>query len=402
MGVRRVRRFESVTKMCGLSLFSGIEIDFNLDGRRSSHTSDAERGRRMEHRLGIIGAGGIAREVHVPVLRTFSDVKIVAVADADRAAAERLAGVHGIPYVMTDYRELLARSDVDVVLISTPNHLHAEMAVAALEAGKHVLLEKPMATCAAEAERIAAKARECGRILMVGMNNRFRPDAQQLKRYLEGGAFGDVYHVRTGWLRRAGIPSWSRWFTDKARAGGGVLLDIGVHMLDLALWLLGNPRVVLVTGKTFQTFTRPEARQTRMWAPAASDGAYDVEDFAVAFLHLETGATLTLEVSWAANLARDVQFVHLFGTGAGAVLEEIDFSDRRFTVYTERFGCLVDESPRVKWEPWGDRVAMWRHFLDCVKTGQPPSAAVEEAVQVQRILDAIYTASETGQPVALG
>ncbi|MCG0314566.1 MAG: Gfo/Idh/MocA family oxidoreductase, partial [Calditerricola sp.] len=147
----------------------------------------------MEHRLGIIGAGGIAREVHVPVLRTFSDVKIVAVADVDRAAAERLAGVHGIPHVMTDYRELLARSDVDVVLISTPNHLHAEMAVAALEAGKHVLLEKPMATCAAEAERIAAKARECGRILMVGMNNRFRPDAQQLKRYLEGGAFGDVY-----------------------------------------------------------------------------------------------------------------------------------------------------------------------------------------------------------------
>jgi predicted dehydrogenase len=196
----------------------------------------------------------------------------------------------GVKNVFTDYREMLSMDGIDAVSVCVPNHLHSTMAIDAFEAGKHVICEKPLAITPAEGEAMVAAGKKAGKLFMTAFNNRFRGDTQLLKKMIESGELGDIYYAKTGWIRRKGIPGMGGWFTTKAKSGGGPLIDIGVHVLDLAMWLMGNPKAVTVSGSTYAQFG-PKGEGLGGWGHAEENGTFDVEDLAAGFIRMDTGAT---------------------------------------------------------------------------------------------------------------
>ncbi|MCL4509377.1 MAG: Gfo/Idh/MocA family oxidoreductase, partial [Chloroflexi bacterium] len=200
--------------------------------------------------VGVIGVGTIAEMNHLPGYQRQSDVRIVAVADINGERAKTVAAKFGAPHAYTDYRELLANPEIQAVSVCTPNFQHAPVSIDALKAGKHVLSEKPPALSTAEAREVKATAEAARRTYMVCLNHRFRPEVQLLKRYVEAGEFGEIYLAKTSMLRRRGSPGG--WFAQKKLSGGGALIDIGVHMLDVARYVLGNPKPTQVLGITRQ------------------------------------------------------------------------------------------------------------------------------------------------------
>ncbi|GGJ02352.1 oxidoreductase [Alicyclobacillus cellulosilyticus] len=348
-------------------------------------------------RFGIIGAGNIGRVHAQTIAQLGGAAEVVAVTDAYLALAEQLAADFQVRKVYASAAELLADPDVDAVIICVPNKYHAQLAVEALQAGKHVVLEKPMAINATEAKKVVEAQRAADRLLMVPHQMRWEPVVEQVKEQVAKGALGRIYHAKTGWMRRKGIPGWGTWFTQKAESGGGPLIDIGVHMLDLALYLMGNPRPVAVTGATFAEFG-PHRRGIGSWGRPNWEGTYDVEDLASAFIRMEDGSTLTLEVSWAAHtdLEQNGPFVHLLGSLGGASIH-----GARGKLLTEQFDRTVDLelSPGPDAPP--ERVAMFRHFLACVAAGREPVSNALTGYTNNLILDAIYESSRTGREVVL-
>lgn len=322
----------------------------------------------------------------------------MAVADVMGDAAGRLAEMLEAVHVFTDYRELLALKELDAVLITLPNYLHAQTAIDAMEAGKHVLCEKPMAVNGKDAERMVKTQQQTRKILMVALNNRFRRDVQYLRAYAQAGELGEIYNAKCGWMRRAGIPGWGGWFTTMEHSGGGPLIDIGVHMLDLALYIMGNPKPVSVVGSTYTKFGDTAERKSRVWSVANPDGRFDVEDLATAFIRLDNGATLTLDVSWAANIEKDSVFVNLMGTKGGAALD----NSKGVTLFSEKFGVQQDLHSNLTFNDDEARLEMWRHFLDCIKTGEEPISSPVQGMFLNKILDAIYESSRTGREVLIG
>lgn len=331
-------------------------------------------------RFGLIGAGAIAQVNHLPALARMKDVEIVAVCDDDLEKARVVAQRFKIPHVLSDYEKLLRLPEVEAVIISTPNHLHAPMSLAALDYGKHVLCEKPPARTAAEAEMMAEAAKRSGKTLMYAMNNRFRAEAQLLRRFIERRELGDIFYAKTGWLRYRTERGGPEWYTNKRSAGGGVLMDLGVQMLDLSLWLLGNPKVVSVTATKY-----------------VRDPRQDVEDTLAAMLLLESGASLMLEVSWALLLEKNFAYLNVYGTEGAALLHP-------FRIHKEVSGRLKDVTPSLD---GGKNLykqsyeAELDHFLRCITHGERPQAAPEEGLLVMRVIDAIYQSAEARREVRL-
>ena len=264
-------------------------------------------------RLGAVGIGGIFNACHAPVWLKHPEVDLVAVCDIIPEKARRFADAHGIEHVVTDYRDLV-KLDLDAIDICTPNLFHSEIAVAALAAGKHVITEKPDAINASEAERMAVAARRAGKTLMAMRNNRFSPHFQFLKQYIADGHMGDIYAGRVGWIRRRGTPGRGGWFTTKELSGGGPLIDLGVHFLDLALWLMGNPSPLTLSASTFAKFTdssAPADSANASFGEAKAEGTFDVEDLAIGFARFSNGAALQLEFSWASNIDEETVFLEL-------------------------------------------------------------------------------------------
>ncbi|MBT2722133.1 Gfo/Idh/MocA family protein [Bacillus sp. ISL-46] len=348
--------------------------------------------------IGLIGAGGIARTAHFRALSRLTDeIRVTAVADVAYEAAKKLAQEWQVEHAFEDYRDLLQLKEVDAVLVTVPNFLHAQVAIDAMNADNHVLCEKPMAMNAAEAERMVTAQKATGKTLMLALNNRFRRDVQYLKAYSEAGELGEIYNAKCGWMRRAGIPGWGGWFTTKSLSGGGPLIDIGVHMLDLALYLMGNPKPVSVVGSTYTKFGNKDQEGSRVLGIANPQGIFDVEDLATAFIRLENGATLTLDVSWAANIEKEKVFLNFIGTKGGAALE----NERGISIYTEKFTILEDIHPQVNFDDVEARTEMWHHFLHCVRTGEQPLTTPEQGMFINKILDAIYESSQTGREVLI-
>lgn len=343
--------------------------------------------------IGVIGCGGIAQGAHLPAYKALAQegVAVIAVADVRREAASTAARKFEVPYVYEDYREMLKRDDIHAVSVCTPNFLHKQPTIDALEAGKHVLVEKPLAINAAEGREMVAAARRTGRKLQMGFNNRFGAAAQALKRFVVAGEMGEIYYARSQALRRRGIPAWGV-FTQKEKQGGGPLIDIGVHILDLTLWLMGQPRPVSVTGQTYTKFGTREGVVGLMgqWDPKT----FTVEDFAVGFLRFENGATLTLETSFAANQEqREVFNCELFGTEGGCSL-----SPPR--MFLERNQTLIDASP-VFLPQVATHQAEIRAFIEAIRNDTEPVVTGEEGLLVTEILDAIYRSAEEGREVLL-
>jgi len=348
--------------------------------------------------IALIGAGGIAQGAHLPAykkLESEGKVRIIALADIVESTAKAAAEKFDVPRIFSDYREMLLLKEIDAIDVCTPNYVHKQPVLDAFAAGKHVLCEKPIALNAIEGSEMVAAGRKAGKKFQVGLNNRFNSGPLAIKRFIDDGKLGDIYYARAHALRRRGIPGWGV-FTQKDKQGGGPLIDIGVHILDLSLWLMGHPKPVSVTGKTYTKFGTREGVLGLLgqWDPKI----YTVEDFAVGFVRFENGATLTLESSFAANLERDIFETTIFGTEGGAFLDPFDKAAIR--VCREESGTLTDTSlaflPDI-----GSHEAEIRGFVEAIANDSPVLVSGEQGLSVTQILDAIYESSETGREVRL-
>jgi predicted dehydrogenase len=346
-------------------------------------------------KFGIIGAGNIGT-VHTKTLAKLQDkAETVAITDVYLPLAEERAAEHKIGKVYRTSDELLADQDIQAVVIGVPNKYHAPLAIQALEAGKHVIIEKPMAVSLEAARDIVRAQRKAQKTVMVPHQMRFEAGARMLKQHTD--ELGHIYNAKAGWFRRKGIPGWGTWFTRKDDSGGGPLIDIGVHLLDLSLYLMGNPKPVSVSGSTYAEFG-PHKRGIGNWGTPNWDGIFDVEDLATALIKMEDGSTLTLEVSWAVNnvIENNGPFVHLMGSKGGASLQ-----GKKAMLYKEESDKAVDiklEVPEVKEDP---RIFMYEHFIECVNQGKEPISNVMTGFTNNLVLDAIYRSSKTGNEIKI-
>jgi len=342
-------------------------------------------------RTGVIGLG-IGRH-HVKGFQAHPNAEVVAVADTEEQRLATVADANDVPRRYLSGEEMLREEQLDVVCIATPNKLHKDLTVAAFRSGAHVLCEKPMAMNAAEAREMLEASRRAGRRLMINFSYRFSPEAQALKARVEEGCLGHAYFGRTVWHRRRGIPGFGGWFCQKELSGGGPLIDLGVHRIDLALWLMGYPKPAWVLASTYNHLGSALA--------AASGKQYDVEDLAVALVRFENGATLEVEASWAANLGeRELMETRILGTAGGLVHRNAEEGyGFEAELYTERGGYQFDE----KLHPMGSQVqSAIHHFVDCIVNDRPHIATGEEGLIVMELLDAIYESAEKGEPVRIG
>ena len=357
-------------------------------------------------RIGIIGCGGIANGKHMPSLKKLPDVEMVAFCDIIVERAEKAARDYGVEgaKVYTDYHELLAREDIDVVHVLTPNREHSQITVDALNAGKHVMCEKPMAINSAEAKRMLDAAKATGKKLTIGYQSRFRPDSMYLKSACEAGELGDIYYARAQAVRRRAVPTWGV-FLNEYEQGGGPLIDIGTHALDLTLWMMNNYEPESVTGTTYRKLADTEnaANAWGSWDPKK----FTVEDSAFGFIRMKNGATIVLEASWALNtlLAHEAKTI-ICGTKGGA---DMLGEGGALRINGEKYHKLYTEIPDLKAsgaaffegdsgdDPATVEARMW---IDHVKDDSKPLITKpEQAFVVTQILEAIYKSAATGETV---
>ncbi len=347
-------------------------------------------------KIGIIGAGNIGNVHMSQFSKLAEECTITTVTDAFLPLAEARAREYGIPSVAKTPEELILSKDVDAVIIGVPNQFHAPLAVQALEAGKHVLLEKPMGINAQAARSIVKASQASGKVLMVAHQMRWEYVAMQIKEQINRGELGRIYTAKTGWFRRKGIPGWGTWFTRMDQSGGGPLIDIGVHMLDLALYLMGNPKPVSVFGAAYAEFG-PARKGIGTWGKPDWTGVYDVEDLATALIKMEDGSTLSLEVSWAVHMDTDnVPFIHLMGTEGGA-----SYRGRQGKLLTEKFDRPLETAINTPDNSENERVRLSRHFLECIREGKEPISSAMSGFTNNLVLDAIYESSRSGHEVIL-
>ena len=343
-------------------------------------------------RIGVIGAGAIAKS-HLDGMRA-NGCQVVAVADPIEAARDKFAKTHEVK-AYASLGDMRAAEKLDGVTVAAPNGLHAPLACEALEAGLAVLCEKPPATRLSEAVRMRDTARKTGRILMMGFNYRFDPQAQQLAILRDQGVFGEIYHAKASWIRRRGIPGMGGWFTTKAIAGGGPMYDIGVHVLDRTWFIMGRPKPVSCSAVSYAKFGNIEKYVYEgMWAgPPKPGGTVDTEDFAAALIRFENGASLQLEVSWAANRADEPTKTLIMGDKAGASWE-----GDPVTIYGELGRTISTSQLSFDRSRFDDR---YRHYAKCLRGEATCSCTGDDGVAVQAMLDAVYESAEKKREVPI-
>jgi len=341
-------------------------------------------------RVGVIGLGMGAG--HVANFKACSDAEVVAVTDTDSNRLKDIAIKYDVPNRYTDATRMIQKENLDVIAIATPNKFHKPLTLAALKAGAHVLCEKPMAMNAVEAKQMLDAADKAKRRLMINFSYRFTPQSQALKRAVDSGILGDVYFARTIWHRRRGLPGFGGWFGQKALAGGGPLIDLGVHRLDLALWLMGYPRPTWVLAGAYNPIATALAKKEKK--------KFDVEDLAVGLIKFENGATIEVEASWAANIKEnELMETRLLGTKAGLVQRNLNETYQfEAEVFLERDGTPWDM--KLHSAPDYNSSSM-AHFVDCIVHDKPHTATGEEGLVVMELLDAIYTSAAKGKPVQI-
>ncbi|MHB0856241.1 MAG: Gfo/Idh/MocA family protein [Anaerolineae bacterium] len=353
-------------------------------------------------RAGVIGAGAISVHSHIPAYKAAPGVELVALCDVNAQRAHAVAEELGIPAAYTDYREMLEREALDLVSVCSPNAFHAPMTIAALEAGANVLCEKPMALSYADAKAMVATAQRCGKSLTVGFHMRYSPEVAAIKETVLSGKLGDVYYAKVSYLRRCGIPGYGSWFTNKDLAGGGAMLDIGCHITDLALWVLGHPKPVTVSGATYAQFG-PKAKGLGGWGvdhlPAGA--RFDVDDLATAMVRFENGLSLTIEASWAGH-GTDGQRVQLFGTEGGIEWNPLLFGkEAPIRFFGENGQELTEEPVPYKLPASSSYVREIGSWVEGIRSSATPLVTGEQAAMVVQILEGVYTSATTGREVVL-
>jgi predicted dehydrogenase len=361
-------------------------------------TSPTGSGKTLK--AGVVGLGWAGQQ-HMDAYAHLPGVELVAIAGMEDEPRAALGEKYGITRLYRDWKELVADGELDVVSVAVPTFLHAPIAVGALDAGIHVLSEKPIARTGPEAESMVEAAHRAGRVLEVAFNHRRRGDIQALKAAIDSGQIGRPYHARAVWLRRAGIPALGSWFTNREMAGGGPLIDIGVHVLDYALHLFGEPRVTAVSAVTHSELG-VRGRGGAAGNKQDVGSAYEVEDLASLLLRLEGGGSIVLETSWAAYRPAGDEFgITLYGTEGGADLRVVDYAPAgELTIFTGEGESISDVS--VKADPGRGHTAVVETFLEHVADREnwsryDGSSALDRA----RVIDAAYESARIGAEVVL-
>lgn len=344
-------------------------------------------------KVGVIGVGGIAR-THFPGWRDSPHAEVVALADVSPAILDRVGREQGIARLYDRPEDLIAAPDIDIIDICTPNMYHTPLAVAALDAGKHVLCEKPLAPTPGDIKQMIDARDRSGKLLMTAQHFRFQGTAQALHAEIQGGLLGHIYHAR-GWMLRRAALAPRPGFLLRQHSGGGACIDIGVHILDLTLWMMGHPRPVTVTGVTQDKLSRLPGAFSIWGGPIPP--IIDVEEFAAAFVRFDNGATLILEVAWLLHhktTGEDMQ-MWLYGDKGGAHWPSNEILTTNHRTQQHLNTMLVNAD---KGEP---------HALECiafaeaVAHGKPSPVPPEQSLDVMAILDGLYRSAQTGREVVL-
>jgi predicted dehydrogenase len=344
-------------------------------------------------KVGLIGTGGIARSCHIPGFLSMPDeCEIAWICDVSLEALEGAKAL--VPGARTthNYQDVLADPEVGAVSVTTPNAFHRQPTIDALNAGKHVICEKPLAMNATEAREMCQAAKKAGKILMVALQMRFAGPALFMRQYIDAGHMGDVYYARAQALRRRGVPHWGV-FIDKEKQGGGPLIDIGVHILDLTLHLMGHPKPVTASGATWDRLGK-DPNIVNPW------GDYDrakftVEDMAVGLIRFDNGAVVVLESSFMANIKDELFRTELFGTKSGALVK--GWGENAIEIYSERDRQLFDMTPRNVPDVKSAHTAEIQAFVRAVLNGDPSPIPGEQGLVLNAIFDALYESAATGQ-----
>ncbi len=353
-------------------------------------------------KIGIIGCGGIANGKHMPSLSQIEGVEMVAFCDLIPERAETAKAQYGTSdaKVYTDYKELLADPEIEVVHVLTPNRSHAELSIAAMQAGKHVMCEKPMAKSAEDAKRMLDTARETGKKLTIGYQHRQKPSARYAKEYIDSGATGEIYYANCYAIRRRGTPNWGV-FLNEYEQGGGPIIDIATHSLDLTLYLMNNYEPAMVLGKTHKCLEHPEAGN--IWGDNGVSTT-PLEEAATAMIVMKNGATIMLETSWALNTDSPIEegSCRLCGTRAGLSIINNELKVNQILM-DRQFDTTVNLSAGgVAFYSGGDAPSPVREaqcWIDSIRNDTEPVVLPEQAYVVSQILEAIYTSSKTGKAV---
>ncbi|UOK56137.1 Gfo/Idh/MocA family oxidoreductase [Bacillus sp. OVS6] len=345
--------------------------------------------------MGIIGAGTIAEYGHLPFYQQNEDVVITAIVDMNLERAQKMAVKFNVPNVYSDTEEMLKNSDIDAVSICTSNNALIPLAKLAISYGVDLLVEKPIGTSYKDSLELVRLVETNNRICMVGMTHRFRNDSQALKEFVEADSLGEIYYAKVKILSRRGTPTG--WFTDLSKSGGGPLMDIGVHALDLAWWILGKPEPERVSGYLKNGIGSFNTKMTSRWQSSNNyndkNEVFDVEDFAAAFIRFKSGMVMNLEVSWALNGAKDDAIsVDIYGTKGGLSLEPLRFYTEINQFFTESKLDIV-KNDQMKKEI--------NHFVHCVQNRTRPLIPAEEGAEVLIMLEGIAESSRLNKEILL-
>lgn len=333
-------------------------------------------------KIGIIGLG--IGQWHLEGFRAAKNAEVLALCDANEAKLKTVGNAAGITRLYTDIGALLANKDLDAISVCLPNYLHAEVAVAAMRAGKHVLCEKPLAATVSAGRKIVRAEKRTGKKCMVAMKFRFTPEAHYIAGELQKGALGDVYYGYTHYLRPPdGIPTGAgNWFIIKSKSGGGALIDNGVHLLDVNWYLMGCPRPVSAFGATYAKFGP---------AMESIQQAFDVEDFGCGLIKFENGASIYLDNAWASMVAEELIALKILGTKGGASLWP-------FSVLKAANGKNVGAQPDLTGKKYPTQ---FEHFAECILNDADFIAPASQGLQMLQMLDAIYRSSQTGKAIRI-
>jgi predicted dehydrogenase len=346
-------------------------------------------------KIGVIGAGSISA-MHLDAYADTPEAEIVAICDMNRGRAEEKAAKYSIPHVYTDVRELLANPDVEAVSICTWNNTHSEFSIAALEAGKHVLCEKPLCQTVEQALKVEEAVRRSGKTFQVGFVRRYGQTTQILRRFIEAGDLGDIYYAKASYLRRLGNPGG--WFSDKERSGGGPLIDIGVHAIDLCWYLMGRPKVKSVSGNTYYKLgNRANVQHLSFYKAADYDAAKnDVEDMANALIRFENGASLFVDVSFTLHAVKNEMSISIHGTKGGAQVEpELQIATEKHDLMLN----LLPQADRLSFDFEAGFRSEIRHFVGSCLGRHATLSPVEDGVEMMKILCAVYESAAEGKEI---
>ncbi|GGF94472.1 Gfo/Idh/MocA family protein [Paenibacillus abyssi] len=346
-------------------------------------------------RVAVIGAGSIS-EMHLKSYHNNPDAELVAICDLNEGRARAKAEKYDIPNVYTDYNDVMKNPDIDAVSICTWNNSHAPISIASLNAGKHVLCEKPLCKTVEEALEVEETVKRSGKTLQVGFVRRYASNTRIIKQFLENGDLGEIYYTKASCIRKLGNPGG--WFSDVERSGGGPLIDVGVHVIDLCWYLMGRPKVKSVSGNTYRKLgNRANVKNLAYYKAADYDANHnDVEDLANAMIRFENGASLLVDVSFTLHAKEDELTVKIFGDKGGAELEPA------LSIITEKYDTILNVTPQINnlsfdfVQGFQDEL---NYFIEVCQGGKETLSPVQDGVEMMKILCGIYESAEKGTEI---